>query len=101
MSRERMSLKEAIKRFHDEEKKAKKNDFYSVKRTMPDQDIIKKYNKKLDEIWGKKDIDAFENEKDALVLLLDMAIYAIEKKNYKEGLEYLKLIKNGGYKVNN
>lgn len=32
-------------------------------------------------------------------ILLDMALYSLRKKQYDKTIEYLKYMKNGGYKV--
>lgn len=34
-----------------------------------------------------------------MIILLDMALYSLRKKQYDKAIEYLKYMKNGGYKI--
>ena len=100
-SKERPSIKALKRAFKREESKVKQNGLYE--RTKPKlsfEKLCKKYCPKIEAYFGlDKDIEPFENEKEALIMLLDMAIYSLKRRDLNKTEQYLNYLKNGGYEV--
>lgn len=93
----RPSLEELQQSFIEVEKQSKEYDISKPRLSF--KEVSEKYTPIFNKIWNKEDLDEFENEKDAMSILLDMALYSLRKKKYDKAIEYLEYMKNGGYKV--
>lgn len=91
------SFEELKQSFIKAEKQSK--EYKMPKPKLSFKEVSEKYTPIFDKIWNKEDLDEFENEKDAMSILLDMALYSLRKKQYDKTIEYLKYMKNGGYKI--
>lgn len=91
------SFEELKQSFIKAEKQAKEHNVSKPRLSF--KEVSKKYNPIFNKIWNKEDLDEFDNEKDAMIILLDMTLYSLRKKQYDKAIEYLKYMKNGGYKI--